>query len=201
VDMEFEAIYQASSNLGTLVSRDRAMALYEEAMRCSHLGGEFWECGVYRGGSALILAGAIRNSKPRILRLFDTFSGLPSPSAIDIHKRGEFSSPDSVVRSLPELSGAGIYRGLAPASLVPFAFSEVLLAHLDLDLYEGTKGSLEFIFPRLHKEGSIVIDDYEWEGSIGCPGVRKAVDEFLEANDDCVPMKAADFQVVLKHAD
>jgi Macrocin-O-methyltransferase (TylF). len=45
---------------------------------------------------------------------------------------------------------------------------------LDTDWYESTKHELEHLFPRLAKNGVLIIDDYGfWKGS------RKAVDEYF----------------------
>ena len=53
----------------------------------------------------------------------------------------------------------------------PFAF-----VHIDVDLYEPTKDSLEFFYPLLSPGGVLLCDDY---GSTRCPGALKACDEFL----------------------
>jgi len=48
--------------------------------------------------------------------------------------------------------------------------------HLDVDLYEPTKASLEFFYARMPQGGVIVVDDY---ASATFPGARLAVEEFL----------------------
>lgn len=58
---------------------ERAKWLWESASQALSLDGEFWECGVYRGGSARLPAELIKTSdKPHRLRLFDTFEGFIS---------------------------------------------------------------------------------------------------------------------------
>src|SRR5688572_25071213 len=58
----------------TLVSADRCYVLYSLASQALHVEGEFWECGVYRGGTAHLLADVISSSgREKTLRLFDTF--------------------------------------------------------------------------------------------------------------------------------
>jgi O-methyltransferase len=49
-------------------------------------------------------------------------------------------------------------------------------AHIDLDLYQGVKDAVAFVYPRMPRGGLIVFDDY---GFASCPGARKAVDEFF----------------------
>src|SRR5436305_887583 len=74
---EFERYFQMAAPF-TLVSRDRCWTLYRTALQCTRLGGEYWECGVYKGGTARLLASLLSdaNRTPKLtLRLFDTFGG------------------------------------------------------------------------------------------------------------------------------
>ena len=52
---------------------------------------------------------------------------------------------------------------------MPIAF-----AHIDVDWFDPVKVSLERIFPKLTRGGSIILDDYFAWG-----GCKKATDEFL----------------------
>jgi O-methyltransferase len=200
----FREAYEVSRSLDTLVGEDRARYLWEEALRCAGLEGEFWECGVYRGGTAALLVRALWESgHPRHLMLFDTFDGLPAPCPlVDTHDKGEFKAEFSeLTKFFASAPFVTVVKGTVPLILeqveasrsVP---SRISLAHLDLDLYEGTLGALDFIWPRLVPGGVIVIDDYEWEGSIGCPGVKKAVDEFEFEGGDVY--RTSDFQATAK---
>jgi O-methyltransferase len=64
----------------TLVSDDRCYVLASLVTQASRLEGEAWECGVYRGGTAMPLAEKLSAAK-RTLRLFDTFEGMPEADA------------------------------------------------------------------------------------------------------------------------
>jgi O-methyltransferase len=48
--------------------------------------------------------------------------------------------------------------------------------HIDVDIYEPTRDSMAFFYPRLNDGGIIICDDY---GFKSYPGATKAVDEFL----------------------
>ena len=55
---------------------------------------------------------------------------------------------------------------------------KISVLRLDTDFYESTKKELEILYPRLVKNGILIIDDYgHWQGS------RKAVDEYFQ-NDE-----------------
>lgn len=51
------------------------------------------------------------------------------------------------------------------------------LVHIDVDLEEPTRESLEFLYPRAVPGALFILDDH---GFHSCPGVRKATNEFLE---------------------
>ena len=53
-------------------------------------------------------------------------------------------------------------------------------AYIDCDLYQGTKEALEFLLPRMNKEGIIFIDDYF---SKNWGGVKKATLELLKEKE------------------
>ena len=67
----------------TVVSRSKLNTLYSLARRIESAGidGIVAECGVFRGGSAALLAAA--TSPARQVFLFDSFQGLPAPGEKD----------------------------------------------------------------------------------------------------------------------
>ena len=64
-----------------------------------------------------------------------------------------------------------------PDTFAGLSDARFCFAHIDLDLYQGVRDSLDFLYPRLSHGGVIVLDDY---GFASCPGARKAVDEFFQ---------------------
>ena len=56
-----------------------------------------------------------------------------------------------------------------------------MFVHSDTDTYIGTKATLECFSNCMVKGGKIIFDDYQW---INCPGVEKAVSEFMLINND-----------------
>lgn len=95
---EFQLLYrQAAKN--TIVKEDRCYIIRELAKHACGLSGSAAECGVFKGGTAFIMADTLRHAG-KSLRLFDTFSGMPEAAEKDPsgHKAGEFgnTSLDSV---------------------------------------------------------------------------------------------------------
>ena len=70
----------------TLASYRRLSNVYDlcrEAAR-SQVPGAFAECGVWRGGAGAVMAAVARAAgSSRITWLFDSFEGLPAPTATD----------------------------------------------------------------------------------------------------------------------
>jgi O-methyltransferase len=139
-------------------------------------GGELAECGVYKGGTAKILAELVPD---RPLHLFDTFSGMPETDPIrDLHKAGDFADTtlDSVRAYLSGHANVRCVPGLVPQSLEVIADRSFSFVHIDLDIYVPIKAACEFFYSRLERGGILLFDDY---GYASCPGARAAVDEFF----------------------
>lgn len=161
----------------SLVPNFNIDSLLELLNKTHNLPGINAEVGVYKGGTGLLIAA---NSKKEV-HLFDTFEGLPQedPTIDTGHRKGDFNDVtlEHVQNLLKNYPNAHIHKGLFPQDTghnitdKRFAF-----VYLDVDLYESTKDSLEFFYPRMVPGGVIVTDDYNWHAT---PGVNKAMDEFL----------------------
>jgi O-methyltransferase len=177
----------------TLVSADRCYMLYSLAKQALTLGGEFWECGVYKGGTAALLAEIITRAAPadsirkRRLRLFDTFAGMPETDPEkDRFRQGDFGdvSFNEVRAAVGNADFISYHKGLIPETFKGLERSRIVFAHIDVDIYKSIMDCCEFIFPRLKAGGFMVFDDY---GFPSCPGARQAVDEYF-METDAVPL-------------
>src|SRR5690606_12688497 len=117
------------------------------------------EVGCYEGGSARLLC-EVRNGKP--LHLFDTFSGLPKSTGKDRslyigkekRNRKQYAcSLESVQTYLKDYSNVHFYQGMFPQTAGPVEGAKFSFVHLDVDLYESTKNSLEFFYSRMTSGG------------------------------------------------
>jgi hypothetical protein len=168
---------EARSEGRILMSLPEIFHLHRLAAATVSVPGETAEVGVFKGGSAKIIAAA---QGSRSLYLFDTFSGMPREDrAFDPDRSGGFAgtSIESVAAYLGDSPSIVFRPGAFPesaGSLPPdLRFSFV---HLDADLYLSTRAGLEYFYPRLSPGGVILAHDY---GAPKCPGVRKAWDEFF----------------------
>ena len=174
---EFERLYQPASH-HTLVSRDRCYILAQTLRQAMNLQGIAMECGVFRGGTALLQAMIIAESgQARPLHLFDSFEGMPeTTTGLDRFQKGDFSSTsaEKVAALVSPYPFATVHVGFIPQSFQGFDPGPIAWAHVDVDIYQAVKDSIEFIYPRLVQGGFLVFDDY---GFPSCPGARRAVDE------------------------
>jgi hypothetical protein len=117
------------------------------------------------------------------LYVFDTFEGhvIVDQDLDGTHMVGGFSDTSyEEVKNNIGASDVTITPGDFRKTAEKIAnFHNFGLIHIDVDVYPVTKFCLEFFKPRTSPGSVIVIDDY---GSIYCRGLKKAVDEFMQAN-------------------
>ncbi|MFN2445712.1 MAG: TylF/MycF/NovP-related O-methyltransferase, partial [Vicinamibacterales bacterium] len=161
--------------------------LYTLASQALHLNGELWECGVYRGGTALLLNKVIesRDNVDRAikLRLFDTFEGMPEVDPHrDLVRAGDFAGT-SVEEVRDRVTGphVSIHKGLIPETFEGLEQANIAFAHIDVDIYKSVWDCCSFIYERLVPGGFMIFDDY---GFAECPGARQAVDEFFRGKPE-----------------
>lgn len=166
------------------------------------LEGEVAECGSFQGLSSFVFCSYIRLAQPHFdgggYHIFDSFEGLSEPSAQDLsgqatgqidenfQRAGAFQgSLETVKSTLSPFPRIKYHRGWIPHSFEGIPEKRYKFVHLDLDLYEPIKGSVEYFYPRMVTGGVIVIDEY---GFPRWPGARKAVDEFCAAHGLITPV-------------
>lgn len=185
-ESEFGAYYRVVEPR-TLVSADRCYVLYRLLLQSLSVEGDVWECGVYQGGTAAMMAAVLgdqqgkkQGTPAKTLYLFDTFEGMPETDAAeDLHAKGDFSdtSAEAVAQFVGHAELCVIRKGFIPQTFAGLESARIALAHIDVDIHRSVKDCLEFIWPRLSRGGFIVCDDY---GFPSCPGARVAVDAFFD---------------------
>jgi O-methyltransferase len=176
-DREFMRIFGKINY--TLVDHARCYVLHRFAKLAAELPGDLAEVGVYKGGTAKLLALTVAPRAKKHLHLFDTFEGMPpTDSTADHHHEGDLNdtSLEAVQRSLRDCSNVHIYKGFFPDTAGPVEDNKFCMVHIDVDIYKSVKDSCAFFYPRMENGGIMVFDDY---GFSSCPGARKAVDEFF----------------------
>jgi O-methyltransferase len=178
----FDDIWRNVENL-TVNPKERAWVQHACIQQVASLSGDFWEAGVYKGGTAVILRQTLeiscKNKMPTI-RCFDTFAGMPQPDqSQDSFDLGAYSDTSletvrSVVGDDPFIH---YHQGFIPDTFVGLEGASISYAHIDVDLYQSVFDCCAFIYPRMLKGGVMIFDDY---GSIASYGARTAVNDFFQ---------------------
>lgn len=145
--------------------------------------GDTAECGVFTGAASWLIlrhAGIAPNGKPREHHLFDSFEGVSQPGEEDGKHwtKGDLAYPETkVAKNLAEYKDQCFYhKGWIPDRFNDVADKKFAFVHIDVDLAQPTRDSIEFFYPRLTPGAVLICDDY---GSALCPGATKAIDDFL----------------------
>ena len=149
-----------------------------EKINADKIPGDFVELGVYKGNSAFLLAHFARQSG-RCVYLFDTFEGFDERDlrGVDANKPAGFKDTSlAAVTALVGNDSVFYIKGYFPESVAGQPIPEkIAIAHLDCDLYDPMKASLELFYPKLSPGGMLILHDYSsgrWHGATA------AIDEF-----------------------
>lgn len=149
----------------------------------SEVSGDTAECGVFKGASSYLICKANQTAHDRrVHHVFDSFAGLSRPSALDggFWSGGDLAcSLDVVKANLSEFGedAVRLHPGWIPDRFPDVDAQRFSFVHIDVDLYEPTRDSLDFFYPRMQVGGIILCDDY---GCTTCPGATAAFDEYLQ---------------------
>ncbi|MEM7223782.1 MAG: TylF/MycF/NovP-related O-methyltransferase [Pseudomonadota bacterium] len=200
----------------TMTSPERLYGLYKATRFVveAEIPGDIVECGVWKGGSMMMMALTLLSlgADDRRLVLFDTYEGLPEPDKekdINIwggsahegwsqHRISETSStwarsPLDEVQANMASTGYPEARidyvvGMVEETIPGQAPDEIALLRLDTDWYASTKHEMVELYPRLAPSGVLIIDDYgHFEGA------RQAVDEFLAESGTALLLNRLDY--------
>ena len=166
-----------------IIGAEKARLLYSLMQQVTTTPGCAAEVGVYRGGTLLFLAKTLLD---RTVYGYDTFTGMPPEDPdIDKHRAGEFANTSlgAVQQLLASENIVKLRPGVFPDSASGEVDETFCFVHIDGDLYSTTLAALEFFYPRLAVGGILAFDDYEWPM---CPGVSKAINEFMTGRPETV---------------
>ncbi len=213
IEPAFWSIYEKCRH-ATMTSVERMYALYNAVLHTLRIGapGDFVECGVWRGGSVMLMAETLAAAgvRDRLIYLYDTFDGMPPPSERDKDVSGvpaaaqlsaaprveesvwAYASLEVVADNLRKtaypIENFRLVRGKVEDTLPRAAPERIALLRLDTDWYESTRCELEILYPRLHPGGVLIIDDYgHWRGS------KEAVDEYFSTQAQPILLHRVDY--------
>ena len=172
--------------------RDRFRFLVSQLERTLALEGRVAECGCFQGLSSYVMCSRLRAHQPSFdgsgYEIYDSFQGLSEPTAEDTDatdkseateralanmKPGKYAARlENVRRSLSAFARISFHPGWIPSAFPAGDGNRYRFVHVDVDLYQPTRDSFDYFWPRLVPGGVVVCDDYNW------PGAKRAVEEF-----------------------
>lgn len=184
------------SELASQVIRGRRSTLYYDRLHTifqtlSYLQTQFEvseklnlvEVGVYKGGTSYFIASVAKHFKLRATHhAFDTFEGHAAQdinSFVDTaHLPAKFSDTEfeAVKTYLSDFENVLVFKGRFQDTAHELHNKNIHFVHFDVDIHDPTAFGLQFFHKQLAPGGVIIVDDY---GFTTCPGVKKAVDEFV----------------------
>lgn len=164
---------------------ERQFTMHSISAATAYLGGDTAECGVYRGATSYLICDSRKHDMDHTHYCFDSFQGLSPPTEQDmptkkdayVWKENDLACSMEETKKNLDCFGERIrfHAGWIPEQFPLVADCQFSLVHIDVDLANPTRESLEFFYPRMKPGGMIVCDDY---GSTWCPGAKLACDEF-----------------------
>ena len=199
MEKEFLELYSRYKSF-TMTSIERMYAAFKsvEYIEKEGIEGAVVECGVWKGGSSMIMASNLikKGSVNRDFYLYDTFEGMPEPSEKDRDFRGISGRKDweknkrndknlwcyaslEEVRSNMKMTGYPENRihyiqGKVEDTIPSVIPKKIAILRLDTDWYESSYHELKYLYPLLIEKGILILDDYgHWKGQ------RDAVDQYF----------------------
>lgn len=180
------------------ITASQAVYILHCLRKTAHLSGAVCEMGVAQGCTSRLIATEIKDSE-RDLWLFDSFQGLPKPTAEDeliddifgLGSMDAYAGTMSVPRRRVEEKLAECEFPKSRTHIVEGFFDEmtssrvslptnVSFAFIDFDLYKPIKDALAYLRDAVEPGGFVAIHEYDYFST----GPKKAVDEFCEANPE-----------------
>jgi predicted O-methyltransferase YrrM len=183
----------------TMIGKARAQNIVDMVryVNSNKVPGALVDCGVWRGGSTILMTQAAIDDGGRQVFCCDTFDGFPPHQAT----AEQVACPDALRVPVADVKHNFDTYGV-PTTNVTFLSGDVCttlggiccsiaLLRIDVDMYEPTMACLEHLYIQIQPGGVVIIDDYGC-GSFKC---KEAVDEFRRKNA-CGPLNHIDLSGV-----
>lgn len=149
--------------------RWRVHTLLKCAMQASRIKGDFIECGVDRGGTALSVLTYLtpKAFAGREFHLFDTYEGVQPEqmTAKEKHdsrlKEGRYVDAFAQVgRTFAPFPFVKLVRGMVPGTLSQYRGKKVAYLHIDMNVSLPECEALKYFWPKLSPGAPVIFDDY-----------------------------------------
>lgn len=164
-------------------------------IRLKQVPGDFIECGVWRGGGCIFMAGYLKTyaMQNRNIYVADSFDGLPDPTmpqdmGIDLSKKKVPELAICIDTVKQNFSNYDLFddnvhflKGWFKDTLMNSIMGKLALLRLDGDYYESTMDILIALYDKVTTGGIIIVDDYALQPC------REAVTDFFAERGEQIP--------------
>ena len=179
----------------------KTLRLFKKVAKNKPVKYNFVECGVWKGIYLVFFQKLIELYNLENCRIygFDTFEGMPKPTKYDLTRYNDSlldrynllkideqtsnwnytkidKVKDNYFQNTKKNNNLILVKGKVEDTLIDKQNipNEITILKLDTCLYTGTKIELDILFPKVIKDGIIIIDNY-----FNYKGVKQATDEFF----------------------
>lgn len=174
-DARFKNAYLAGKVTNSWNGADvrwRAYVVAWAANKCAFLDGDFVECGVNRGGSAMVAIQYVNfKNLNKKFYLLDTYKGIDERYITKSEKQkgapieGKYSECyEEVVKTFKDFSNVKIIRGAVPDTLPQVPSEKIAYLSIDMNNRLPEIAAAEYFWDKLVSGGVIVLDDYGFGG-------------------------------------
>lgn len=198
VGLPFERNIENVGFSHSMMGRQRMDNLHQclDIIRMKQVPGDVMECGVWRGGGCIFMAGYLKahGMTGRRVLVADSFDGLPKPrrendAKLDLSKERfpELAIPLETVKNNFAIYDLlddhvvflkGWFRDTLPTAPV----KQLAILRLDGDLYESTTDALDALYDKVSAGGVVIIDDFN-----GIRACEQAVRDFFVRRGESMP--------------
>lgn len=194
-----------AETMSGLAQLENAQSCIEDVL-ARGVPGDLIECGVWRGGVAILMRAVLKayGAKDRRVWLADSFRGLPPPDAsrypqdagMALHLFPYLAVPVDEVKANFERYGlldtqVRFLEGWFADTLPHAPIERLAVLRLDADLYESTMQALVALYPKVSVGGWVIVDDYQ-----AIPACRAAVEDYRREQGISDPLEKVDWKAV-----
>ncbi len=161
----FSSAYAKGKATGSWMNMSPRWRVYTAcwaASQAAKLPGDFVECGVNRGGTALAIMEYLNfNSLEKRFFLLDTYCGFTDASQAATANQGQYTDCyGDVVKTFAPYPRACVVKGVVPDTLSAIDAKQIAYLSIDMNSAAPEIAAMRLLWPRLVNGAPIVLDDY-----------------------------------------
>lgn len=175
INKNYKKYYEKIKDL-TLLDHPRLYTFYYLGNQVKNIDAEILDIGCMKGGVGILLSS--KNNKGRTL-LIDTFDGFLDKEKLHSGEVFKYQGMDELKLTINKLrlKNTFVYKRYFPKNVHDIKIGKIKLCHIDVNTYNSTKKSFDYVKNKIVKNGYIIFDDY---GMHGVENVTNLINKILK---------------------